>query len=43
MITRLLVLLLAVTLGASLASCGKKGELDPPPGKTSDFPRQYPR
>ncbi len=33
------VLALSVVLGA----CGKKGSLDPPPGKKSDFPRSYPR
>lgn len=43
MIARLLALLLALTLGAALAGCGKKGDPEPPPGKASDFPRQYPR
>lgn len=43
MIRRLIVLLLAAALGAGLAGCGKKGDLEPPPGKKSDFPRQYPR
>ncbi len=39
----LLVLLLICALAAPLTACGKKGELEPPPGKKSEFPRQYPR
>ena len=33
------VLALSIVVGA----CGKKGSLDPPPGKSSEFPRKYPR
>ncbi|MEE8515709.1 MAG: lipoprotein [Alphaproteobacteria bacterium] len=33
------VFALSVVLGA----CGKKGSLDPPPGKKSEYPRTYPR
>ncbi len=38
-----LALVLAVMLAASLDACGKKGTPEPPPGKKSEFPRQYPR
>ncbi|WP_193185739.1 hypothetical protein [Nisaea sediminum] len=37
----LLVLLLA-GLALSQAACGKKGNLKPPQGSSSDFPRTYP-
>ena len=40
---RLLILLLACALAAPLGACGKKSELEPPPGKKSEFPRQYPQ
>jgi predicted small lipoprotein YifL len=29
-------------LALSLAACGKKGAPEPPPGKSDNFPRQYP-
>ena len=29
-------------LGLMPAACGKKGDLEPPPGTESDFPRQFP-
>jgi len=32
-----------VALAAGAAACGKRGDLDPPPGEQADFPRQYPR
>jgi hypothetical protein len=35
-------LLIAAGLAAALAACGKKANLDPPPGKESLFPRVYP-
>jgi predicted small lipoprotein YifL len=38
-----LLAIVAVTLALSAAACGKRGDLDPPPGEPSDFPRQYPR
>lgn len=38
-----LMMLLVLALAAPLGACGKKGELEPPPGEKSDFPRQYPR
>lgn len=37
----LLVLLLA-GLALTQTACGKKGNLKPPQGKSSDFPRTYP-
>ncbi len=40
-LTMALVALFA--LGAMLGACGKKGSLEPPPGKKSEFPRTYPR
>ncbi len=43
MIRRLITLLLMAALAAPLAGCGKKDDPQPPPGKHSDFPRQYPR
>lgn len=39
----LILFLLVVALAAPLGACGKKGALDPPDGKQSEFPRQYPR
>lgn len=38
-----LMLIMICALAAPLSACGKKGELEPPPGKKSEFPRQYPR
>jgi predicted small lipoprotein YifL len=35
-------LVLAAALAAALASCGKKGDVRPPPGEESDYPRTYP-
>ncbi len=37
------MIVMALALAASLASCGKKGNLDPPPGKKSGYPKVYPR
>jgi predicted small lipoprotein YifL len=37
-----LALLLAAAIGLPLASCGKRGKLEPPPGAASDYPRKYP-
>ena len=37
--------LLAVMLGLALAgpvACGKRGQLEPPSGKPSTYPRSYP-
>ena len=39
----ILMMLLICALAVPLSACGKKGELEPPPGKKSEFPRQYPR
>jgi hypothetical protein len=35
-------LLAAVALLAALSGCGKKANLDPPPGEVSQFPHVYP-
>ena len=43
MIRRLFLLVLMCALAAPLAACGKKGALEPPDGKKTDYPRQYPR
>ena len=45
MIHRILLLLLVALIALpTLAACGKKpGELEPPAGEQSDFPRRYPR
>ena len=43
MIRRLFLLLLVCALAAPIVACGKKGKLEPPDGKTTDYPRQYPR
>lgn len=37
----LLALLAALAL-AGPSACGKRGQLEPPPGKPSTFPRPYP-
>lgn len=39
----LLALLFAFGLATTLAACGKKGPLESPSGKESDYPRQYPQ
>lgn len=38
----LLAAVLAVVLGAGLSACGKKGDLEPPEGQPSNYPRKYP-
>ena len=43
MIRRLLILILVCALAAPLGACGKKGPNEPPEGKKSDYPRQYPK
>ena len=35
--------LLAMLLLLPLASCGKKGPLEPPSGESNSYPRAYPR
>ena len=35
-------LALVLMLVLSLAACGKKGALSPPPGETDTYPRTYP-
>ena len=37
-----MALFLALALTAPLAGCGKKGDLEAPPGKTIKHPQQYP-
>ena len=34
--------MLAVVLLVGLAGCGKRSDLDPPPGEPVTYPRQYP-
>jgi len=41
-ISRLFLLVLICVLAAPLGACGKKAPNEPPPGKKSDYPRQYP-
>ena len=43
MIRRIMTALLALTLAVSIAACGKRSDLEPPPGKKSEYPRMYPR
>ncbi len=43
MIRRILMALMALALAASVSACGKKGDLEPPPGKKSEYPKVYPR
>jgi len=38
----LLAVLIAIGLATGLAGCGKKGDLEPPEGKPSTYPRTYP-
>jgi predicted small lipoprotein YifL len=38
-----MVLAAALVLALNLSGCGKKGDLEPPPGKKSEYPRPYPR
>ena len=33
---------LAIALAGSLAACGKKAPLDPPPGEPDNYGHQYP-
>lgn len=42
-VTRLLLLLLLATLALAPAACGRKGAPVLPPGKTDQFPSQYPK
>ena len=43
MIRLILIVVLAIALAVPLAACGKKGSIEAPPKKKSEFPRQYPR
>lgn len=43
MIRRILMAFLALALATSVSACGKKSDLDPPPGKKNEYPRTYPR
>ncbi len=36
------LLVIAFVLALPLGACGKKASPEPPPGKQSEFPRQYP-
>ncbi len=37
------LLIIACFLALPLGACGKKASPEPPPGKKTEFPRQYPR
>ncbi len=39
---RLMALALALTLGATLSACGRKGDPQRPPGQADAWPRGYP-
>lgn len=39
---RLAAMLLALAVVPALGACGKKGDLEPPPGEESEYPRTYP-
>lgn len=41
-VSRRALLALLAGAAAGLSACGKRGSPLPPPGETSDFPRQYP-
>ena len=43
MIRRIILIVLTLALTAGISACGKKSDLEPPPGKNSEFPRTYPR
>lgn len=40
---RIAALVCVLALAAGTAACGKKGDLEPPPGSKGQFPKQYPR
>lgn len=35
-------LVIALGVSGALSACGKKGDLEPPPGEKSQFPKTYP-
>jgi predicted small lipoprotein YifL len=37
-----MLLLFIALLALTLSACGKRGDPEPPDGKTDEFPRQYP-
>ncbi len=43
MIRRIILIMLTLALAAGISACGKKSNLEPPPGEKSEFPRTYPR
>ena len=43
MIRLIVLLLVALSLTAPIAGCGKKGDLDAPEEEKVKYPRQYPR
>ena len=42
-IKRAAMILCALALAISVGGCGKKGDLESPDGKKSEYPRTYPR
>ena len=43
MIRRIILVMLTLALAAGISACGKKSDLEPPPGQKSEYPRTYPR
>lgn len=43
MVSRAILLILLGTVALAPAACGRKGAPVLPPGKTDEFPSQYPR
>ncbi|BBK40207.1 hypothetical protein STVA_02270 [Allostella vacuolata] len=39
----IVAVLLLVAVAGGLGACGKKSNLDPPPGEKSTYPKVYPR
>jgi predicted small lipoprotein YifL len=42
-IRRIILVMLTLALAAGISACGKKSDLEPPPGQKSEYPRTYPR
>ncbi len=43
MIRRIILVMLTLALAAGISACGKKSDLEPPPGEKSEYPRTYPQ
>jgi predicted small lipoprotein YifL len=42
-IRRIILVMLTLALAAGISACGKKSDLEPPPGEKSEYPRTYPQ